>query len=200
MAGLAEQAAAAAPQGESPESGTFTKPDITSAIPPEQVDAVNRIAAAGMKMMYSPGMRDELKAAVNSPEPTPKVLAENVTGLMLTIDQKAGNGGIPPEAIMPAAVELLGDAADMMVKAGRPVSQEDFKTAMQMLFVMMSKKMGMDDAAIMDTANKSLPPDQQVGGGAPPDGPAAAPQPALPVPPAAPINAAPVAPPPEQVL
>ena len=202
MAGLAEQAATAAPAPEGePGADTFTKPDITSAIPPEQVDAVNRIVAAGMKLMYSAGMRDELKAAVNSPEPTAKVLAENVTGLMLMMDQKSGKSGLPPEAIMPAAVELLGDSGDMMVKAGRPVSQEDFKTAMQMLLVMVSKKMGMDDAQVMDMANKALPPEQQAGGGLPPDGPAA--DAAPPVDPAAapPVDPAampPAAVPPEQ--
>ena len=182
---LAQEAAKGATPGES-----FTKPDISSAIPPEQKDAVDRVVAAGMKMMYSPGMRDDLKAAVNSPDPTPKVLAENVVGLLLTMDKQAGQSGIPGEALMPAAVELVGDAGEMLVEAGRPVTQEDYKTAVQMAFVLISKKMGMDDGQIMDTANKALPPDQQVAGGAPPDGPAAE---APPVDPAAPT--VPTAPP-----
>ena len=168
--GLADQAAKAAPQDD---AGTFEKKDISAAIPPEQKDAVDRIVAAGMKLMYSPGMRDELRKAVASKEPTPKVLAENILGLMLTMDKQAGKSGLPPAALMPAAVELLGEGADLMVKAGRPVSQDDYTTAIQTLFVMMSKKMGMNDAQIMDTANKALPADQQVDGGAPPDGPAA---------------------------
>lgn len=174
--GIADKAAqsAAADPGADPSAGeTFTKPDISSAVPPEMQDAVARITAAGMKLMYSPQMRDKLKEAVNSPDPTPKVLAENVTGLLLIMDRQAGKSGLPGPALMPAAVELLGDAGDAMVKAGRPVSQDDFKTAIQMTFVLMSKKMGMNDAQIMDTANKALPPDQQVAGGAPPDGPAA---------------------------
>ena len=169
--GLADTAAQAA--GPADDAGTFEKKDISSAIPPEQKDAVDRIVAAGMKIMYSPAMRDDLKTALASKDPTPKVLAENVLGLMLTMDQKAGKSGLPPPALLPAAVELLGDAADLMVKGGRPVGQDDYTTAIQMLFVMMSKKMGMNDAQIMDTANKALPPDQQVAGGAPPDGPAA---------------------------
>lgn len=181
MPSLAERAAAdtaAAPAapgdtGETGDSGaTFQKADLSSAIPPEQQDAVQRIVAAGMKMMYGPNMRDQLRKAINSPDPTPKVLAENVAGLMLMMD-KASKGGLPAQAILPAAVELLGDAADAMVQAGRPVSQEDYKSAIQMLFVLISHKMGMNEAQIMDTANKALPPDQQLNGGAPPDGPAA---------------------------
>lgn len=169
---LADRAAAAAPTEGGGES--FTKPDL-SGIPltPEQRDSVDRIVAAGLKMMLSPAMRDDLKKAMNSPEPTAKVLAENVVGLMLTMDQKAGKSGLPPEAIMPAAVELLGEAGDLMVQGGRPVSQEDFRTAIQMAFVLISKKMGMNDSQIMDTANKALPPSEQVAGGAPPNGPAA---------------------------
>lgn len=157
-------------------SGSFTKPDISKAIPPNMVDVVQRIVAAGMKLMYGPNMRDKLREAVQSKDPTAQVLAENVTGLMLILDRTASKtkgNGIPPEAVLPAAIELLGDAADAMVQAGREVTQDDFKTAMQTTFVLISHKMGMNEAQIMDAANKALPPDQQANGGAPPDGPAA---------------------------
>lgn len=193
--GLAQKAAASAAPSEG--GDTFTKPDL-SAVPltPEQKDQADRIVAAGMKMMLSPQMRDDLKKAMASPEPTPKVLSENVVGLMLTMDSKAGKSGLPQEAIMPAAVELLGEAGQLMVDGGRPVSQEDFKTAIQMTFVLISKKMGMDDAQIMDTANKALPADQQVAGGAPPDGPAADASAAAPPAGGPPVAAAPAGVPP----
>jgi len=169
--GLADQAAAqvAAPDAEGAEpkpdaeggGDTFTKPDISKAIPPELQDTVQRIVAAGMKIMYSPDMRDDIKKAVQSPDPTPKVMTDNVVGLLLTLDQKAGQSGLPGPALMPAAVELLGEAGTVLVQAGRPVSQDDFKAAIQLTFVLMSKKMGMKDGDIMNTAKSALPPGEQ---------------------------------------
>jgi hypothetical protein len=190
-----------AAQAAEPDSGpAFKKPDISAHIPPELKDTVDRIVAAGMKIMYAPQMRGDLMKAVQSQEPTPKVLAENITGLMLAIDQKAGKSGLPPPAVFPAAMELFGDAATVLTQAGKQVSQNDYDDGLRMLYVMLGKKMGGTDAQIMDAANKSLPPDKQVAGGAPPDGPAADASQAAAVPPAAPPGAPPVVPPvpPEQ--
>lgn len=155
------------PSGSS--GGTFKAADISKAIPPQYADAVQRIVAAGMKIMYSPASRQDLMAAVKSPDPLPKVLAENITGLMLTLDKHAGGSGLPPPAVMPAAYELLADAGALMVKAGRNVSQQDFTSAVQLMYVMISKKQGMNNDQIMDTAAKAVP-----GGGSTSDAQAAA--------------------------
>lgn len=172
---LAQQAAQQAPpaddQGEGAGEG-FKKPDISSVIPPEFKDVVDRVVAAGMKIMYSPASRDDLMKAVQSPDPLPKTLAMNITGLMLMLDQKAGKSGIPPQAIGPASMELLGDACELLSQS-KPVTMDDYKAAAQLMFVMIGKKLGASDADIMDAANKALPEDQQVAGGAAPDGPAA---------------------------
>lgn len=170
--GLADKAAAAAPADSGGTGEPFKKPDISSVIPPEVKDVVDRVVAAGMKIMYSPAARDDLMKAVQSTDPLPKTLAMNITGLMLMIDQKAGKSGIPPQAIGPASMELLGDACELMSQS-KPVTMDDYKSAAQMMFVLIGKKLGASDADIMDAANKALPEDQQVAGGAPPDGPAA---------------------------
>lgn len=194
---LAQQAAAAAPADDQGSGEPFKKPDISSVIPPEFKDVVDRIVAAGMKIMYAPASRDDLMKAVQSPDPLPKTLAMNITGLMLTIDQKAGKSGIPPQAIGPASMELLGDACELMSQS-KPVSMDDYKAAAQMMFVMIGKKLGASDADIMDAANKALPPDQQEAGGAPPDGPGAdaSQPPAVPPGAAAPAAVPPTATPP----
>ena len=55
-----------------------------------QIDTqLDRIVAAGMRIMYSPEMADERDQAVQSQEPVAKKLADNVTGLLLTLDQQA---------------------------------------------------------------------------------------------------------------
>ena len=174
------RAASGPTQGDS-----FTKPDIAQFVPPGMTDQVDRIVAAGMKMMYSPDMRDEMMGAIDSEDPTAKKLAENVVGLMLALDQKA-QGGMPVEAIFPAAIGLLGEAAGVLVAAKQPVSQEDFNEAARMVFVMMGKQMGASDDDIMgaaqqhigggddeDAAHEAMPGDEQddAAAGEPPDPP-----------------------------
>lgn len=151
------------------QAGGFTKPDVSQFVPPGMKDQVDRIVAAGMKMMYSPDMRDEVMAAVQGDEPTSKKLADNVTGLMLALDQKA-QGGMPIEAIFPAAIGLMGEAADVLVAAGQEVSQEDFNEGARMVFVMIGKQMGASDEDIMGAAQQHAGPDQEGADDAMPEG------------------------------
>lgn len=134
------------------QSGAFQRPDISQFIPPGQEDTVARVAAAGQKVMYSPGMRDELNAEVARDAPVPQKMAESVTGLMLTLDAQTP-GGIPQEALFPAALDLLAEAAEVLSQAGgAPVTREEYNEAAMLLFVMMSKKLGISDEDIMGAA------------------------------------------------
>lgn len=138
----------------------FTRPKIN--VPPEMQDAVDRIVAAGMKLIYSPSMKDERDAALQSDDPIAKVLATNVVGLTLVLDQQS-QGGIPEQALLPAALELLLDVADMMVKAGKTVTQDDINDAALMMHVMIAKKLGVSDEEVMNGARQGA---QQAGGDA----------------------------------
>lgn len=144
-----------------PEQGPgFQKPDITGMYPPELKDSVDRIVAAGMKMMYSPDMREELMAEIKNSSPTPKKLAEAIVGLLLTLDKQT-KGGLPEGAIFPAAVELLGEAAGVLIAAGTPVSQDDFEAAMQMTYALIGKALKIDPQKMMSAV------EQAAGGAAP---------------------------------
>lgn len=132
----------------------FQRPDISQFIPPGQEDTVARVAAAGQKIMFSPGMRDELQAAVNSAAPVAQTLAENITGLMLTLDAQT-QGGIPQEALFPAALDLLAEGAEALSQAGNVVTAEEYNEAALLMFVMMSKKLGIPDEDIMGAAEKA---------------------------------------------
>ena len=142
----------------------FKRPDVKPLIPPDMVDVVDRVVAAGMRYLYSPEMREEVTAAIESPEPTPQKLGNNVTGLLLTLDNQT-KGGIPQAALFPAGIELLGEAAEMLVASGQPVTQEDFNTAGLTIFATLAKKLGASDDDVMAAAQ------QQVGGAAQPGAP-----------------------------
>jgi len=151
---LMRQARAAAPP--------FKRPDIAPFIPKGQEDAVARLVAAGMKMMYAPGMKEDVLAAVQSPEPVGKKLGENAAGIVLALMQQA-QGKVPEGAIFPAAAELMSECAEMLVAAGEPVTQEDWKEGFMVLIAVIGKQMGGTDEQIMAEVGRGLPggPGQQ---------------------------------------
>lgn len=146
MAGLIDKAR---------ETRAFKRPDLTSFIPPELKDAVARVSAAGQKLMYSPDMRDELLQAVQSDVPVPQKMAENVAGLILTLDSQAPKG-IPEGAIFPAALDLMAEAAEVLTKAGTQVTTEEYNEAARMIFVILGRKLGLKDEQLMAAAGKSV--------------------------------------------
>lgn len=158
--GLMDQAKPAPQEGPA-----FTPQDPRKFVPPEQHDAVEKVFVAGMKVMYSPQMADEREAALASPEPAPKVLADNVTGLLLTLDQQA-KGGLPEQAIFPAGVLLVNEAATLLTTGGKQVTQEDYNGALQILYVQLGKKLGATDDQLMTAAQDALAKKQ---GGMPPE-------------------------------
>jgi hypothetical protein len=161
----------------------FQPKDPREFVPEEHHDAVDRVVAAGMKMMYSQQMADEREAALASQDAPGKTMAENVTGLLLTLDQKA-KGGLPEVTIFPAGVLLINEAGQMLTNAGKVVTQDDYNESLQLLYVQLGKKLGLSDDQLMSEAQGALakqaggmPPEEQTAG-APP---AVAPQPAAPV-------------------
>lgn len=147
---LMQQAKAAPSTGPS-----FTPKDPRQFIPAQLHDAVERVFVAGMKMMYSPQMEQERQAAIQSQDPVPKRIADNVLGLMLTLDQQS-KGGIPEQVIFPAAVMLVNEAANLLVHAGQDVTQDDYNQALQLLYVQIGKKLGLSNDQLMQGAQQAL--------------------------------------------
>lgn len=156
-----------------PQGATFTKPDITEFIPEQARDAVARVVAAGMKMLYSEQMRQEVVEATKLDMPMPQKLAMSTAALMQTLDEKS-QGGIPLEAMFPAGMELLGEGAEIMSAAGQKVTQDDFNQAALQLSILMAKKLGASDDEAMQIHEQMLGEPAE----AAPAGPAAAGEPA----------------------
>jgi hypothetical protein len=136
-------------------SSSFKKPDVSQFVPPDLVDAYQRTVAAGMKLMYSPDMRDEMQAGIQSQEPIPKRIADNTTGLLLTLDGKT-QGGFPAGALFPVGVQLAGECAEVLDNAGQAVSQEDFNDSLLAIYAMIGKKLGATDDQLMQSAQQSV--------------------------------------------
>ncbi len=171
-----EAPAAEAAEGEQPggEGAKFNKPDITQFIPNDMRDIVDRVVAAGHKVIYSEQMRQQVLDEIGLDTPVPQKLAEAVVGLLLTLDSKS-QGGIPQAALFPAAVGLLGEAAEILSAAGQVVTQEDFNEALRMMFVLIAKKLGASDDDVMAMSQQALRGQAAPGAPAAPPGPPAAP-------------------------
>lgn len=174
MASLMDQARAQRSQPQ--DSGALKVPDYRQFTPPEILDDVERIVAAGAKLMYSPELREELHQTVNADMPIDQKLGDSVVGLLLTMDQQA-KGGLPAAAIFPAGMGLLGEAAQVLQAAGQKVTQEDFNDAALRMFTIIGKKLGGTDEQIMSAAQQAMggqpgmPPDAAVPAGQPPERP-----------------------------
>jgi len=144
----------------------FKRADVASKVPPDLKDAFDRTVAAGMKFMYAPEMRQKVLEEIQRDAPVPQQLAESTVGLLLTMDGKS-QGGIPEQVLYLAGMELLGEAAEILVQAGKPVTQENYDDGLNLMFVLIDKKRGVDPKQTMDSATKAVqgggetPQDQQ---------------------------------------
>lgn len=156
----------------------FTPPDWKQFTPPELVDTVERVHAAGVRLLTSPEMREEVQKAIQSHDDMATKLADNTVGLLLTLDQKS-QGGIPVAALFPCAMALLAEAAEVMTASGQPVTQEEWNDAALRMFVVIGKKLGGSDEQIMQSAEQAFgkagqpEAEDQGEAGEPPEGTAA---------------------------
>ena len=151
------QRATAEPQGAEPEAG-FKKHNIDQFIPPELKDIVDRVVAAGMKVMYSDDMKEDILDEIKRDVPPAQKMAEATVGMVLMLDQRSK--GIPMAALFPVAMKLLDESAEILVAAGQPVTQEDYSDAARRVFVLMGQKLGATPDQIMEGAGSGVPPEE----------------------------------------
>ena len=133
----------------------FKKPQMDQLVQPQDKDAVDRTVAAGVQIMYAPETSQSLRDAVDSQDPVSERMARNVAGLMLILDKKA-QGKIPIAAIFPAALELLGEAAEVLESVKQPVTQADYNEAALMLAAILAGKMGATEEQVMQAGQQVL--------------------------------------------
>lgn len=176
QAGAMKEMPATAEQ-EAPVEGKEKSSDFMSgvekSVPPEMMEAFERVVLAGKKVMYSPQMEDTIKQELAGDAPIEKKLAEAITGLMVMLNQQA-KPRIPEQVIVPAAIELLYDAADFVKKAGLApdITPEQVKTATQLMTMLILKGSGANDQQIGEAMTGNVK--QPDAGQAPPEQPAAA--------------------------
>lgn len=130
------------------QGGPKYKTKVVEAIPPALRDAFERVILAGMKVMYSPETEDLVAQTLEGDGEMWKKIGEGVAGLMMLLDKQSGKG-IPQDVMIPAAIELVNEAASHLQTIGQNVTPEDIKTATQYVVVLLAKKFGANDQQIM---------------------------------------------------
>ena len=150
------------------EQGGFTPPPVESFVPEEHLDAVQRVVAAGMKLVYQGDMAEDVKAELARDVPVAQMLAEASVGWLLILDKQAPQG-IPEHILAYALQALVGEAAEIATQSGRAVSADEFEDAVMLAHQLMARKLGYNDEQIMQGAQQGM---QQAGAQAAPAGPA----------------------------
>ena len=122
---------------------------VEKSVPPELMEQFERVVLAGKKVMYSPQMEDTIKEELAGDGPIEKKLAFAVAGLIAMLDKQA-KPKLPVKVIVPAAIELLYDAADFISNAGLApaITPEQLKTATQAMVMLVLKMYGSNDEQI----------------------------------------------------
>ena len=113
-------------------------------MPPELQEAYDRVVIAGMKVMFSDESHKMMLQFMDEEGPADEKLGKGIAGLMLILF-KESNETIPPQVIIPAAVQLLMRAADFAKKSGMDdITNEDVAGGIELMIAIILEKFGVD--------------------------------------------------------
>jgi hypothetical protein len=109
-------------------------------VPPELREPYERIVLAGMKVMFSEETNEMAMQSLQGEGPIEQRLAKGICDLMVLLWQES-NQSMPPQLIIPAAVELLAEAADFLVEAGvEQIEPQQIGEAMRLMIGMILQR------------------------------------------------------------
>jgi hypothetical protein len=174
MAGaLPAQEGVAGPQGGNPvpqggeAAGSFAEQvKAKIQVPAELRKAYEQIILAGMKLMFDEKTHQAAMEALRGDGPIEQRLAKGVSDLMALLWQQS-NQTLPPQLIIPAAVELLSEAADFLSEGGgeETLTVEQTGEAMRLMIGMILERFGVNKESVQSYAQGQAPAQGQ---GAPP--------------------------------
>ena len=116
-------------------------------LPPKLQPAYERVVMAGKKVMYSPKMHDQMVELLKGPGSIGDKLGKGVVLLMgILISQS--NHTMPPAVIIPAATELVAEAADFLRQSGMKVSDQDVAAGMAAMVSEIMQRAKIDPAQL----------------------------------------------------
>jgi hypothetical protein len=139
-------------------------------IPPQFQNAYASFVTAARKVMYSPQMIAQIKAQLQGAGTLAQKIGQGVVALVSMLISKSGNA-IPPQIVVPATLELIGHAAELLRTAGVKVTDQDVSGAMEVAIQIIFERAGVDPQKLMTILAGHGGPGGQTApgaGGAPP--------------------------------
>jgi hypothetical protein len=133
----------AAPQGRL----GFPLPNIRATVPAQYQNAFDRLVTAAKRVMYDPKTHALLQRQLSMNAPMAQKLAEGVAGLLIILFREA-KGAVPPPVLIPAAIEIVGEAVEFVAQLGYPIDQATYKTAVALEVAILARKLGLNANSI----------------------------------------------------
>jgi hypothetical protein len=123
-------------------------------VPPDLVDAYDRIIAAGMKFMFDESTSEDVIGFLRQEGPLVEKLSGGVFYLMMNIIKQA-SGAFPEELIIPAGIDLILQAAEIVEQTGiDQVTPEIIANAVQKYVFLVAEKAGVPQEKVMGGIDK----------------------------------------------
>lgn len=124
-------------------------------IPPQLLPAFERVVVAGHKLLYSKEMKELIDKQLAMDTPIEQKMAEGATALILILAQRS-KPQMPPELLVPGAIEMLFEGIDYLTQAGmiEPLNEEQTKFAVQITIALVLQKLGVAKEQIMQALTK----------------------------------------------
>jgi hypothetical protein len=110
-------------------------------VPAALAGALDRIVLAGRKVLYSEQMKPQIVQQMQGPGDLGTKIGTGVVGLLAILMSKS-NGTFPPQLVVPAAVILCAEAADLLRTAGANVTDPDIARAIAVATQEIMKRSG----------------------------------------------------------
>lgn len=93
-------------------------------MPPELMKVYERVVDGGLRLMFSEQTREQTLQFMQGEGDPAEKMGEGVAAVMATLF-KQSNDTMPPQVVIPAGIELLLHAVDVVRKSGGEWSQDD---------------------------------------------------------------------------
>lgn len=128
---------------------------------PQQKQQLERIIAAGMKVLFDPTTHKLMLDKMNEPGPIEQKIGEGILNLLSTLWQESKQS-LPPQLLIPAGLVLVAHVCDFMNKSGSPVTPKQQGDASEIMVNSMLKWGGIDPDKVAAKASGPQAPPQGV--------------------------------------
>jgi len=133
---------AESPEQERAQAGIGSRTKAADAIPAELKPEYERLVMAAAKILYSEQAKDLVMQQMSRQVPPAQMIGEGAAGLMGMV-LRAAKGQVSAPSVVAAAIEVAAEVADFVSEAGKPVSEDDRKGAMQFAAATVMQGIGM---------------------------------------------------------